>query len=230
MKGSRMRTLRLLGLIVGIALALAAAIPAAAKGFIAEANISGPGLGVGSIGGGTMRLEAPEADGMWESGVLDDRKEDSLSALGLARTDLGPRYLVTYRFEFGPGARGQVIQQELYPYAKGGTVTYTPPGQKQTGEEDLTGMGMSMPLPAGWFRTNSGFFRFLVEHGFPATNPVAPANEPAPRNQPASEAMPTAQPVPWAWVVIGIVGFAALTLGLPGVRRRVLPTATRVTH
>jgi hypothetical protein len=228
-----MRSGRLLALIAGLALVLAMTGPAAAKGIIAEANISGPGLGGGSGslgGGGGMRLEQPAADGMWESGVLDDRKEDSVSALGLSRTDLGPRYLVTYRFEFGPGTRDQVIRQELYPYAKGGPVTYTPSGQEQTGEEDLTGMGMSMSIPSGWFRTTSGFFHFLVEHGFPATNPLAPVAEPAPRNEPASEAAPTGQPVPWAWVVIGIVGLAALTLGSPAVRRRVLLAVTRVNH
>jgi hypothetical protein len=224
-----MRSGRLLAFVAGMALALATTGLAAAKGIIAEANISGPGLGggSGSLGGGSgMRLEQPAADGMWESGVLDDRKEDSVSALGLARSDLGPRYLVTYRFEFGPGTRDQVIRQELYPYAKGGPVTYTPPGQEQTGEEDLTGMGMSMPIPAGWFRTTSGFFQFLVEHGFPATNPVAAATSSEPVAEPARQT----QPMQWAWILFGLSGLAALSLAAPAVRRRVLLAVTRVNH
>jgi hypothetical protein len=45
--------------------------PASAKASIAEANITGPGLGSG------LRIEAPDTEGQWESGIdvaggLDD--------------------------------------------------------------------------------------------------------------------------------------------------------------
>lgn len=177
-----------------------------------------------------MRIEGPATDGMWEAGVFDDRKEQSVSKLGLSPADLGPRYLVTYRMDFGSGPEGDAIRQELYPYAKGGPVTYTPPGQKQTWEEDLTGMGTSTPIPSGWFRTNSGFFQYLVQNGLPATNPLAAAAETAPRNEPAADAAPTSQTAPWAWVIIGLAGLAVLALVTPPVRRRVLLAVTRVNH
>jgi hypothetical protein len=217
-------------LLVGMVMVLAMAGPAVAKGVIGEANISGPGLGRGSGtagGGGGMRIEAPAADRMWEGGIVDDRKEDSVSELGLSPADLGPRYLVTYRFDFGSGPEGEALRQELYPYAKGGPVTYTPPGQKFTGEENLTGME-APSIPSGWFQATPDFFEYLVDRGLPATNPLAAAAKAAPRSEPGTDAAPASQPAPWAWVLISVAGLAALTLATPAVRRRVLLLVTRV--
>ncbi|HEV8681866.1 MAG TPA: hypothetical protein VGS09_03695 [Actinomycetota bacterium] len=225
--------MRARALFAGMALALAVASPAAAKGAIAEANISGPGLGGGSGslgGGGGMRIAAPATDRMWESGILDDRKADSVSDLGLTRADLGPQYLVTYRFDFGPGTKNQMIRQELYPYAKGGPVTYTPPGQKQTGEEDLTGIGLQAPIPAGWFQTEQGFFDYLVSKGLPETSPAAAAAEASPGQEPAVGTAPATETAAWEWILVGLAGLAALALVTPPLRRRVMLTVTRVNH
>jgi hypothetical protein len=229
-----MRARTLIAMVFVLAMTVVVAAPASAKAIIGEVTISGPGLGggSGSLGGGggsVMRLEEPAAAGMWESGLLDDRKQDSVSDLGVAVGELGPQYRLTYRFDFGPGNPEQVVRQVLYPYAEGGPVTYTPPGQRQTGAEDLTGMGFDMPIPGGWFRPNSGFFQYLVEHGFPATNPLAVAPEAAPID-PVPDAPPTGQAVPWGWILIGVAGIAAASLISPTLRRRVLMAVTRVNH
>jgi hypothetical protein len=216
-----MRARPLFALLAAMALALAVAGPAAAKGAIAEANISGPGLG----GGGGMRIEAPATDRMWDSGIdvgggLDDTRSESISEFGLVSADLGPKYLVTYRFDFGPGSQDDLIRQDLYPYAKGGPVTYTPLGQ------ELTGEGMDAPITSGWFQAEPGFLEFSVENGLPATNPVAAATS----GEPAAEPARQTQPVPWVWILLGLAGLAALSLTAPGVRRRVLVAVTRVNH
>lgn len=120
--------------------------PASAAADIAEANITGPGLE------GGIRIEAADTEGLWESGIdmvggLDDTRADSVEELGLSPADLGPRYLVTYRF-YGD----DLIRQELYPYAKDGPVTNTPPGQEVTA-------GVSLQITAGWYQGSLGFFR-----------------------------------------------------------------------
>ena len=196
---------------VALALALATAGPASAKGVIAEANISGPGLGGGgsASGGGGMKIEAPAADTMWELSGASWMKvrEESLLELGLAPTDLGPRYFVTYRYDYGPSRGDDLIRQELFPYADGGPVTFTPPGQVLTGE------GMAA-IGSGWFQADPGFFEFLVEEGLPEIEPLAAVS----------------QPGPWAWFLVGLAGLAVLSLIAPRVRRRVLLTVARVNH
>lgn len=162
-----------------------------------------------------MRIEAPAADTMWElSGASWMRKrEDTVSELGLALADLGPRYLVTYRYDYGAGRKDDLIRQNLYPYADGGPVTFTPPGQVLTGE------GMA-PIGSGWFQATPEFFRHLVDNGLPATNPVDAATDTPPWTGPAT----------WAWLLIGVAGLATLALATPSVRRRVLLVVTRVNH
>jgi hypothetical protein len=180
--------------------------PASAKASIAEANITGPGLG------GGLTIEALDTEGLWESGIdvaggLDDTRADSVEELGLTPADLGPRYLVTYRFDGG----NDLIRQDLYPYTKGGPVTYTPPGQELTA-------GVNMPITAGWYQSSLGFFHYLVDHGLPETNPVASV---ATRER-APDTAPGAQTAPWAGIVVVLVGLAALSLAALAGRRRVL--------
>jgi hypothetical protein len=182
--------------------------PASAKASIAEAKITGPGLE------GRLGIEAPDAEELWESGIdvaggLDDTRADSVEKLGLTPADLGPRYLVTYRFHFSD----DLIRQDLYPYAKGGPVTHTAPGQE-------VNVGINMPITAGWYQSSLGFFHYLVDHGLPDTNPVSSV---APR-EPAPDTAPGAQTAPWAGIVVVLVGLAALSLVVLAVRsRRSLP-------
>ncbi|MGH2660187.1 MAG: hypothetical protein ACRDHS_11115 [Actinomycetota bacterium] len=180
--------------------------PASAKASIAEANITGPGLG------GGLRIEAPDTEGLWESGIdvaggLDDTRADSVEELGRTPADLGPTYLVTYRFDFSD----VLIRQDLYPYAKGGPVTYAPPAQELT-------VGVNMQITAGWYQSSLGFFQYLVDHGLPETNPVASVAT----GEPASDTAPGARTAPWAGIVVVLVGLAALSLAALAMRRRVL--------
>lgn len=181
--------------------------PASAKVDIAKANISGPGLE------GKIRIQAPDTQGLWESGIdvaggLDDTRADSVEELGRTPADLGPRYRVTYRF-FGDDR----IRQDLYPYAKGGPVTYTPPGQRVAEGQPWGGV-----ISAGWYQSSLGFFHYLVDHGLPETNPVASV---ATRER-APDTAPRAKTGPWAGIVVVLVGLAALSLAALAVRRRVL--------
>jgi hypothetical protein len=208
---------------------VASAAPASAKGAITEANISGPGLGggsgsIGGGGGGGMKIEAPDTDRMWEAGVMEDHKSDSVAELGVPFAKLGPRYLVTYRFDFGPGARDARARQFLYPYAEGGPVTYTRPGQILSAEV------FESPLTSGWFQAEASFLEFLVENGLPQTNPVPAAAEERPAAAPATQPVPATQSAPWGWILLGLAGLAALSLTAPGVRRRVLVAVTRMHH
>jgi hypothetical protein len=186
--------------------------PASAKvEFITEANITGPGLE------GGLRIQAPDTKGLWESGIdvsggLDDARADSVEELGLTPADLGPRYLVTYRFDGGD----ELIRQDLYPYAKGGPVTHTPPGQLLT----LGGpaRGLKIPMLAGWYRSSLGLFYYLVDHGLPKRNPVASVAI----GGAAPGAGPRAPTPPWATMWVVPSALAALSLTTLAVRRRVL--------
>jgi hypothetical protein len=169
--------------------------PALAKVDIWKADISGPGLEE------KIRIEAPDTGGLWESGIdlaggLDDIAADSVDELGLTPADLGPRYLVTYRF-FGDDR----IRQDLYPYAKGGPVTYTPPGQRVA--EGWGGM-----ISAGWYRSSPGFFQYLVDHGLPERSPVALGAT----GEVVRDGTAAAQSVPWPAMVLVLVGVAALSM------------------
>jgi hypothetical protein len=188
---------------------VAIAGPASAKVDIWTANISGPGLG------GGLRIGAPDAEGLWESGIdvaggLDDTRAHSVEELGLTPADLGPKYRVTFRFGFPD----DLIRQDLYPYAEGGPVTYTPPGQEVTA-------GVDMSITAGWFRSSPGFFRYLVDHGLPETDPLTRV---ATRER-APHTAPGAHTTPGEGVVVVLVGLAALSLAAlavrPGARGRV---------
>jgi hypothetical protein len=201
-----MRTRVLVAGLVAMSI-LVIAGPASAKMAIAGANITGPGLG------GGMRIGAPDADGLWGSGIdvaggLDDARAGSVRELGLTATNLGPRYLVAYRFYGGD----DLIRQDLYPYAKGGPVTYTAPGQELK-------VGINLSIIAGWHHSRPHFFRYLVEHGLPETDPVAS------RGADTDTAGGTRTP-PWSGVPVGVlVGLAILSLAAVAERRRALSGA-----
>jgi hypothetical protein len=197
-------------------LLLAVATPAAAKAMIAQAQISGPGLG-----GGGLRISAPATEGMWESGIdvaggLDDARAGSIAELGLTAVELGPRYVVSYRFDVGPSTPAEIVRQELYPYAKGGPVTSTPPGQRLAEGQPWGGA-----ITAGWYQNSLGFFHYLVDQGLPETNPVAAAAD----RESAPETVPAARSTPWGWIGLALAGLVVLSLAAPWLRRRVLAVA-----
>jgi hypothetical protein len=94
---------------------LVTAGPASAKASIAEATSPARGSMPGS--GSSLRTRrAYRSPGIDVVGGLDDIRPDSVEGLGLTPADLGPRYLVTYRFELSDDH----IRQDLYPYARVG--------------------------------------------------------------------------------------------------------------
>jgi hypothetical protein len=172
---------------------------ASAKVSIAGARISGPGLG------GVMRIKAPDTEGLWEAGIdfrsgMDDTRADSVRELGLTRADLGSRYVATYRFEFSDDP----IRQDLYPYARGGPVTYTPRGQQLAG---LFGDAGDMPITAGWYQSSPGFLRYLMDKGLPERSPVA-------RVATGETATPGSgvQTAPWQAIVVVVARLTTLLL------------------
>ena len=193
------------GIVCALLLALAAAIPAAAKPPMVEAYIAGPGLREGGL-----RISGPaHTAGMLASGIdlfghLDNAMTGAVAELGLTAAELGPRCIVTYRFDTGPSKPPGIVRQELYPYAKGGPVTYTPPGQRVLGQA-----GMS--VTAGWCQSSPRFFAYLVHQGLPESNPVTAADRAS-----TSDAVPAVALSLWRWLASALVGAAILSLRLRG--------------
>lgn len=188
------------------------ATPTSAKPSIAEATIAGPGIE------GEMRIGRRHTMSLWEHGIdtggVDDSRADSVDALGLTPSDLGARYLVAYRFD--PELRDDPIRQDLYPFAEGGPVTYTPPHQKLMG---LFGDHGYLRVTPGWYRSSPGFLGYLVNRGLPARDPLAPVAT----GGADADTAPGALTGPWTTVVVVVlVGLTALSLATPSVRRRVL--------
>jgi hypothetical protein len=183
--------------------AVAGAGPATAKIDIAKAAIAGPGLEH------TLRIEAPETYGLWDSGIdteggLDEAPAESVEDLGLTPADLGARYRVTYGLGIGRA------RQDLYPYAAGGPVTYSPPGQvlgRRPGTPDFL---RNSPIVAGWYQSGPELFHYLVDHGLPDTNPAPTL---APR-QVFPDSTPRSQAVSWRSIVFALVAVATLSVAV----------------
>jgi hypothetical protein len=136
----------LLALIPAIALVLAC-VPAEAKGRDpVKAVIRGPGLVEPILIRGNMGF--PPGDRYWAFALtMFGSSSDPSSRSRLSTGDLGPRYLVHYV----EPCCGHRVRQYLYPYAAGGPVTYTPPGQRadmfQMNMADFIGSSQT-----GWHR------------------------------------------------------------------------------
>jgi hypothetical protein len=160
-----MKRLVLLSSTLAVALALAG--PAAAKG-PDQATITGPGLDGGKIvfgSGGSEPAEGskffrfvasvgffPAMFGQAPDLMVDKRPNGSL----------GPRYKVVYRVP-GPDNDTATIRQDLYPYASLGVVSYMKPGQPFFGGREKT--------RGGWFVAGHPTKSTLVAAGFPSSAP-----------------------------------------------------------
>jgi hypothetical protein len=225
-------------LIGSIAFAMGAllllATPASAKG-ISSARFTGPGLPPGGI---TIRggpEDGPTNGMLFQSGAFGS-KTTGPWGFGLDRSDLGVPYRMVITPDWDSRAHAVVV---VYPYAKGGPWTYTPPGQNLVpAGEALTGgwwqVGHRM---IGSFseRIARQFRALLVRNGFPSEAPTytAPAKplpgqpvETAPAAKSTTEAGPVqvgtsgAWPV-WAWILIAVGMGGALFLVASRQRRRV---------
>jgi hypothetical protein len=149
---------RLTILLVLAALVVPAA--ASAKG-PTEATISGPGFNktIDVLGDGS----GPGAGGdlTEESGFFPGAYGQSPDPMRHRRPagSLGPRYTIVWKVPAGEGVTSR-IRQDLYPYARGGAVTYMKPGQPIFG----------MTTPGGWY-ANPELKRTLISVGLPRVAP-----------------------------------------------------------
>jgi hypothetical protein len=156
--------MRRLVFLVAVLAGLTTAATAQAKGPIGG-TIAGPGIGDGiSLGSavdlGRFAQEAGFFPALFRptpDPILDHRPEG----------DLGPRYTVTYHLP-GPNGAQDEIRQDLYPYATGGPVLYTAPGQRFF--ETRTTRG-------GWFQASPTLRDKLIRAGLPPTAPGSSAGD-----------------------------------------------------
>jgi hypothetical protein len=150
--------MRRLAFVIFLAALLAPA--ALAKGPSA-ASVTGPGLG-----------KAVSVKGTEESGALGDLTQYSgffpaafgqqpdPMLHGRPAGKLGPRFTIRYLVP-GPNSERFRITQDLYPYAKGGALTYTKPGQRI----------FDMRTRGGWYLGGPALKQTLVRAGLPRTAP-----------------------------------------------------------
>ncbi|MGQ0805906.1 MAG: hypothetical protein ACT4PI_18875 [Actinomycetota bacterium] len=121
-----------------------------------DATVTGPGLEQ------PLRLGTQAAAGelAQKAGLYEGLFGSTTVALAASAPagDLGPRYVAEYRLSAGPDGSVEV-RQELYPFAPGGAVTHTPPGQQPIESESS---------PGGWFPAGAALTDLLVAAGVPA--------------------------------------------------------------
>jgi hypothetical protein len=147
-------------LIVVVVAALALLVPgsAAAKG-PSEAKITGPGLSsaltIKGVGEGDPSTDLGVL--VQDAGFFPEVFGQTPSPLMSAQpTQLGARYLVTYTMP--GGATAGTLEQELYPYAADGPVTFMRPGQKFWDTQSTVG---------GWYRGTVRLKQMLIKAGLP---------------------------------------------------------------
>lgn len=203
-----MRRLLLLAT-AGTVAALAVAAAASAKG-PSTASLTGPGLdralpvnGEGEGGYGTPLGSLVQLGGYFLQ-VFGGSPNPTTRTRPAG--DLGPRYRVVYRVP-GPNGGSSTLVQDVYPYAKPTPVTHMRAGQRFWGGTRTKG---------GWFVSEAGLKRTLVQAGLPKSPPVTP---------PASGR----GSFPWTWTAVGAVG-AVLLLLLVALRARgIMPRTLRST-
>jgi hypothetical protein len=137
--------------------ALLAPGSAAAKG-PSEAKITGPGLSsaltITGVGEGNVSTDLGVL--VQDAGFFAQVFGQSPSPLLSAKPEqLGPRYLVSYTV---PGPSTSTLEQELYPYAAGGLVSYMRAGQTFWDTQSTVG---------GWYRGTGRLKAMLIKAGLP---------------------------------------------------------------
>jgi hypothetical protein len=190
---------------VGVTAAVTLTLPAEAK-ISGSATISGPGIpggSGGSGGGGSIHLDGSDGRGY---PVLAGMVEPARYLTTRPRGDLGPRYEARLSIT-APTGQPEVVQH-LYPFAPGGPVLYTPPGQEFV-------MSATGEAADGWFRISSALMRELWNRGFPRTSPVSAPPRPEAGTVPASVG-PAPTPMVWGMVFL----FGMVLIGVLAGRKR----------
>jgi hypothetical protein len=157
---------------------------------------NGPGgpivvRGDGEPGSGTALSTLADLSGLFPA-MFGQSPDPMLDAAPTKR--LGPRYTITWTIPDG-GGTARKVRQDVYPYAPGGPVTYTRPGQPVF---DGTTRG-------GWYRAPEILRQHLISLGLPNRAPVAAASAPGRPSASPAPAQPAATPAPaiWPWVLLG---------------------------
>ena len=138
--------------VVATGLLIGPVTPALAKG-VAKATVAGPGLAE------PVRLE--------QSGTADLSRVSALYQAVfpeppypvVARRPpgkLGPRYVATFGWLVAAD-RTKPVRQDLYPFAAGGALAYTPPGQRV--------FANGKPFKGGWYRAGAPLTDMMVSLG-----------------------------------------------------------------
>jgi len=109
---------------------------------------------------------------------------------------LGPRYTVSCRQPDEHGTQTLALSQDLYPFAAGGPLTYTPPGQRS--------MFTAATVASGWYRAPHKLTAVLSALGARAPL-VSPS--PATAQQPAGQSRNPAGPG-----TVAVLGWATASL------------------
>jgi hypothetical protein len=142
----------------------ALALPATALGKgPSAASIDGPGTGGGiNISGDRESGGTPLGDltqqGGFFAATFGQQPDPMLQSR--PKGDLGPKYTIDYTVP-GPNNDTFHLEQDLYPYAVDGPVTYMKPGQKI----------FDMETRGGWYQAPAGLKRILVAAGLPKAAP-----------------------------------------------------------
>lgn len=213
------------------ALTLSAPTAALAKGASAATiDGSGPGgpgngpngpiilRGDGEPGSGTDLGTLADLSGVFPA-MFGQSPDPMLEAAPTRR--LGPRYTITWTIPDGSGT-ARKIRQDVYPYAAGGPVTYTKPGQPVF---DQTTRG-------GWYKGSDDLRQHLISLGLPNRAPLSAADHggsganatgassasPAPAQPAPAEPAAASTPAVWPWILTGgallllVAGTAAIVL------------------
>jgi hypothetical protein len=179
------------------------------EGTIEGDSLSAPIVIAGDEGGSSDFWNLVEQSGYFPAAF----KQSPDPMLDAAPTDhLGPAFLVTWRMPFEGGVM-DTLHQTLYPYADGGPLAYTEPGQPFFGREHSRG---------GWYRADHAMPGTLARLGVPvpagfslttaASASTATAPRPTPTTVTAKAAAPAKAPSrdgsAW-WPGVGIVALVA---------------------
>jgi hypothetical protein len=163
------------GLLVPL-LVVALAGPASAKG-AQDATLTGPGittpLHIGNDPEGPTTVNVNrlvEATGT-NYAVFRTRPSPLESVRPAGR--LGPRYRIVYRLYTGEN-EATPVRQTIYPFARAGFVTYTPPGQRAFDAEVRAGWYTSavQPTPVGGGMSSPAATALFVSVGLPDRRPT----------------------------------------------------------
>ncbi|MGH9288516.1 MAG: hypothetical protein ACRD0V_09565 [Acidimicrobiales bacterium] len=191
----------------GVAVALAWAAPASAKG-IQSATITGPGLDdpidVSPPDGNGGNLAALTA--FWE--VIPGQPAPPTLMEQAPAGRLGPRYTVTWQL-MTDADETTAIRQDLYPLAEGGPLVHTAAGQPIFDGATL----------GGWYEAPIALRDMLSSLGVPPASAASPAKS-SPATPPAVRSQ-SSDDWPWPPVIIGATGAVALASvgGVVAVRR-----------